>query len=89
MYSFALEPEKLEQPNGVMNFSELQEPLLHLGFNNAIPAGTLYVYAVNYNVLLGIQGAGWLLHQLSKSVPTVFPDMDCIPTNPTYKSQNP
>ncbi len=89
VYSFALEPEKLEQPNGVMNFSELQEPLLHLGFNDGIPSGTLYVYAVNYNVLLGIQGAGWLLHQLSKSVPTVFPDLDCIPTSPAYKSQNP
>jgi len=89
VYSFALEPEKIEQPNGVMNFSELQEPLLHLGFNTGVPSGTLYVYAVNYNVLLGIQGAGWLLHQLSKSIPTIFPDMDCIPTSPTYKSQNP
>ena len=25
VYSFALEPEKIEQPNGVCNFSELQE----------------------------------------------------------------
>jgi len=81
VYSFALEPEKIEQPNGVMNFSEIQEPLLHLEFNTNLPGGTLYVFAVNYNVLQCIQGAGWLLHQLSKSVPTVFPDSDCIPTN--------
>lgn len=73
VYSFALEPEKIEQPNGVMNFSEIQEPLLHLGFNANLPGGTLYVFAINYNVLQCIQGAGWLLHQLSKSVPTVFP----------------
>ena len=33
VYSFALEPEKIEQPNGVCNFSELQEPQLHLSFN--------------------------------------------------------
>jgi hypothetical protein len=88
VYSFALEPERIEQPNGVMNFSEIQEPLLHLTFNGASSGGTLYVYAVNYNVLMGIQGTGWLLHQLSKSIPTVFPDVDCMPTTPMYKSQN-
>ena len=86
VYSFALEPEKIEQPNGVMNFSEIQEPLLHLGFNPNLPSGTLYVFALNYNVLQCIQGAGWLLHQLSKSVPTVFPDSDCMPPpNSSYK----
>ena len=88
VYSFSLEPEKIEQPNGVMNFSEIQEPLLHLAFNGPSSGGTLYVYAVNYNVLMGIQGSGWLLHQLSKSIPTVFPDVDCMPTTPMYKSQN-
>ena len=77
VYSFALEPEKIEQPNGVMNFSEIQEPLLHLGFINSIPSGTLYVFALNYNVLISVQGSGWLLHQLSKSIPTVFPNIDC------------
>jgi len=89
VYSFSLEPEKIEQPNGVMNFSEIQEPLLHLTFNGGVSTGgTLFVYAVNYNVLMGIQGSGWLLHQLSKSIPTVFPDVDCMPTTPVYKSQN-
>ena len=77
VYSFALEPEKIEQPNGVMNFSEIQEPLLHLGFNTLTQGGTLYIYAVNYNVLINIKGSGWLLHQLSKSIPTVFPNSNC------------
>lgn len=89
VYSFSLEPEKIEQPTGLMNFSEIQEPLLHLTFNPTLSStgGTLFVYAVNYNVLMGIQGAGWLLHNLSKSIPTVFPDVDCMPTTPVYKSQ--
>jgi len=78
VYSFALEPEKIEQPNGVCNFSELQEPQLHLSFNNAIEASTLFIYAVNYNILISINGAGYLLHSLSKSTPTTFPDMNCI-----------
>ena len=77
VFSFALEPEKIEQPNGVMNFSEIQEALLHLSFNTALPVGTLYVYAVNYNVLINKKGYGCLLHQLSKSIPTVFPNTDC------------
>ena len=89
VYSFSLEPERIEQPTGLMNFSELQEPLLHVWFNNLPVSSTLFVFAVNYNVLMGIQGAGWLLHNLSKSIPTLFPDPDCMPTTPAYKSQNP
>jgi hypothetical protein len=89
VYSFSLEPERIEQPTGLMNFSELQEPLLHLWFNSPTIASTLYVFAVNYNVLIGVQGAGWLLHHLSKSIPTLFPDPDCMLTMPVYKSQNP
>lgn len=88
VYSFALEPERLEQPNGVMNFSEIQEPLLHLEFNSAIPDSTLYVFAVNYNVLISSKGTGWLLHHLSKSIPTIFPDTnECHTTHPDYKGQ--
>jgi hypothetical protein len=74
VYSFALEPEKIEQPNGLCNFSELQEPLLHLSFNTPMVGSTLYVYAINYNVLISNIGCGTLLHQLSKSVPTIFPN---------------
>lgn len=70
VYSFALEPEKIEQPTGLMNFSEIQESLLHLEFNSNIPSGTLYIYALNYNILQCSQGTGWLLHQLSKTIPS-------------------
>ena len=78
VYSFALEPEKIEQPNGTCNFSELQEPILHLTFNNSIAASKLFIYAVNYNILISKNGSGYLLHSLSKSVPTKFPDINCI-----------
>lgn len=79
VYSFALEPEKIEQPNGVCNFSELQEPMLHLTFNLPIESSTLYIYAVNYNILINSNGGSNLLHMLSKSIPTIFPNSDCIP----------
>jgi hypothetical protein len=79
IYSFAIEPEKIEQPNGVCNFSELQEPVLHLTFTGGISASTLFVYALNYNVLMSTSGSGYLLHSLSKAVPTTFPDIKCIP----------
>ena len=75
IYSFALEPEKIEQPNGLCNFSELQEPLLHLTFNENLVASTLFVFAVNYNVLINSNGSASLLHMLSKSVPTIFPNI--------------
>jgi hypothetical protein len=78
VYSFALEPEKIEQPNGTCNFSELQEPILHLTFNNSIAASTLFIYALNYNILISKNGSGYLLHSLSKGVPTTFPDINCI-----------
>jgi len=77
VYSFAIEPEKIEQPNGTCNFSELQEPLLHLTFNNPVSASTLYIYAINYNILINNNGGSTLLHMLSKSIPTIFPDSDC------------
>ena len=78
IYSFALEPEKVEQPNGICNFSELQEPLLHLTFNTPMVSSTLYIYALNYNVLITNEGGGTLLHMLSKSIPTLFPDKNCM-----------
>jgi hypothetical protein len=81
IYSFALEPEKIEQPNGICNFSELQEPLLHLTFNTPVVASTIYIYAVNYNVLINNEGGGTLLHMLSKSIPTIFPDTNCMKTS--------
>jgi len=88
VYSFALEPEKIEQPNGLCNFSEIQESLLHLVFNTPVAASTLYVYAVNYNILISGGGTGYLLHNLSKAVPTVFPDETCMPNISGYKTQN-
>jgi len=78
IYSFALEPEKIEQPNGTCNFSELQEPILHLTFNTPVASSTLFIYAVNYNILINSNGGSTLLHMLSKSTPSIFPDLYCM-----------
>lgn len=80
---FSLEPEKVEQPNGVCNFSELQEPLLSLEFQPNIASSTLFIYAVNYNVLQAINGVGYLLHMLSKSVPASISHKVCNDGLPT------
>ena len=78
IYSFALEPEKIEQPNGLCNFSELQEPLLHLTFTTPVVASTLFIYAINYNILINNNGGSTLLHMLSKAIPTIFSNFDCL-----------
>jgi hypothetical protein len=75
--SFALEPEKMDQPNGVCNFSELQNPEIHLEFAPNLPASTLYIYAINYNVLQTKEGIGYLLHMLSKGIPGTLETINC------------
>jgi frataxin-like iron-binding protein CyaY len=59
-YSFALHPEK-QQPSGALNFSLIDEALLHLKTN--VQPGTsyeLHAYAKNYNMLIITQGMGGL-----------------------------
>ena len=74
-YSFSLQPENLTHPSGACNFSEIHEPLLHLKFKENINASELFIFAINYNVLqIDKAGNAWLLHNLSKSAPTIFPD---------------
>jgi hypothetical protein len=50
VYSFALEPENM-QPSGTCNFSKLDNVVLSLNMTPYIPDGTVYVYAMNYNIL--------------------------------------
>lgn len=72
-YSFALEPENLAQPSGTCNFSEIYEPMLHIKLNDNIVNSTLFIYTTNYNVLqIDKSGNSYLLHNLSKSAPTVL-----------------
>ena len=74
-FSFSLQPEIISQPSGSCNFSEIHEAILHLRFKNNLAASTLFIFAMNYNVLQTDNGGNaWLLHNLSKSAPTVFPD---------------
>jgi hypothetical protein len=57
VYSFALKPEE-HQPSGTCNFSRIDNAQLILGTT----ASTLYIYAVNYNVLRIMSGMGGLAY---------------------------
>lgn len=52
VYSFALNPEA-HQPSGTVNMSRIDNATLHLNLEDA---GSLHVYAVNYNVLRVMAG---------------------------------
>jgi hypothetical protein len=58
VYSFCISPEE-HQPSGALNMSRVDTANLNLTFKEA-KAGTLYVYAVNYNVLRILSGMGGL-----------------------------
>jgi hypothetical protein len=60
VYSFALNPEEL-QPSGTCNFSRIDNATLVLS-DMAVSAGTLKVFAVNYNVLRIMSGMGGLAY---------------------------
>lgn len=92
-YSFALNPEKIGQPDGVCNFSNLSNPALHFTFRNGIEDSTLFIFALNYNVLqIDKNGNTWLLHNLSKNTPDTLPNTvgeDCIsPEEEEKKKRN-
>jgi hypothetical protein len=67
VYSFALKPEE-HQPSGTLNMSRIDTAVLNLTFEPAIASGynssdyTLFVYAVNYNVLRILSGMGGLAY---------------------------
>ena len=65
VYSFALKPEE-HQPSGTLNMSRIDTAVLNLTFEssaNFTPTDyTLYVYAVNYNVLRILSGMGGLAY---------------------------
>lgn len=73
-YSFAMKPEDIANPSGVCNFSDLSEPNLVFTFKTGITSSTLFLFALNYNVLqTDDKGHAWLLHALSKASPATFP----------------
>jgi hypothetical protein len=67
VYSFALKPEE-HQPSGTLNMSRIDTAVLNLTFEADIENGykasdyTLFVYAVNYNVLRILSGMGGLAY---------------------------
>ena len=60
VYSFALRPEE-HQPSGTCNFSRIDNATLKVT-NNAIVDGSIFVFAVNYNVLRVVSGMGGLAY---------------------------
>ena len=62
VYSFALKPEE-HQPSGTCNFSRIDNAqLIYSSLNEGLNAKSLYVYAVNYNVLRIMSGMGGLAY---------------------------
>lgn len=67
VYSFSLKPEE-HQPSGTLNMSRIDTAVLNLTFEAAIADNynpteyTLFVYAVNYNVLRILSGMGGLAY---------------------------
>ena len=67
VYSFSLKPEE-HQPSGTLNMSRIDTAVLNLTFEAAITSYynpteyTLFVYAVNYNVLRILSGMGGLAY---------------------------
>ena len=49
-FSFSLFPE-INDPNGVCNFSRIDNAELHIELDHQIPKGIIRVYAVNFNIL--------------------------------------
>lgn len=65
MYSFAIKPEYDSQPTGSCNFSSIDDIFLQLGMKTGISASKVYVFAVNYNILIIEDGYAWVEKCLS------------------------
>ena len=63
VYSFALKPEE-HQPSGTLNMSRIDTSTLSLQYSQSITASnaSIYVYAVNYNVLRILSGMGGIAY---------------------------
>lgn len=60
MYSFAAKPELEGQPTGSCNFSMLDDVYLHTTMKDSYSQGKVFIFAVNYNVLIIEDGYAWL-----------------------------
>jgi hypothetical protein len=58
VYSFALKPEE-HQPSGTLNMSRIDTAVLSM---SSTKAGTIHIYALNYNVLRIMSGMGGLAY---------------------------
>jgi hypothetical protein len=60
-YSFAYKPEDY-QPSGTLNFSRIDNPVLHIKLIEGLTEMYTNIYAINYNVLKIVSGMGGLLY---------------------------
>jgi len=61
VYSFAINPES-HQPSGTCNFSRIDNATLNLIANNETEVASVYIYAINYNILRIVSGMGGLAY---------------------------
>ena len=54
-----MKPEN-HQPSGACNFSKIDSADLNITFKTSLAAGSLQVYALNYNILRIFSGMGGL-----------------------------
>jgi hypothetical protein len=59
-YSFAYNPEKY-QPSGTLNFSRIDNPVLHIKLIENLEETNISIYATNYNILKITSGMGGVL----------------------------
>ena len=64
VYSFSLDPEDMNNPNGACNMSRIDEFEINLSLNNINNdnTGIFYIYARNYNLLKIQEGIGGLAY---------------------------
>ncbi len=85
---FAKLPLDFGQPSGICNFSELHNAYLQVQMAEGTGAGTLYVIAINYNVLVLRNGVAHLLHNLSNAVPKTTDATNKMNNSTSSKGKN-
>lgn len=61
-YSFGIDSENSEQPNGAANFSRIDNKDLNLTFKTGLTDSNVRVYALNYNLFIVREGMGGVLY---------------------------
>lgn len=60
LFSFSINPE-VNQPSGTCNFSKIDDSKFNMGLTNNIQQGSIYIIAINYNILRIQEGQAGVL----------------------------